>query len=111
MKLPRWEFTHEAMDQIIITAEIKDQTEDNEPPPYFWLSSWTINRVEKLLRKQKTIPRFCGHSHFEDDRDMVVYLLWPFYYKRSWKQRFRQMRFALNGKWASFNAYLENKGL
>ncbi len=113
MRLPRWEFTHEAINHIITTAAIeeRDSKDDTGFPPYFWLSSWTINRVEKLLRRHKTIPRFCGHSHFDDNRDMIVYLPWPFYYKKSWKARFRQARFALNGKWVSLNAYFERKGM
>lgn len=65
-----------------------------------WLNRLTIRKMEKCMRKVRAIPFYFGFARFDYDKETVVFVAWPFYYKYSHRYRRRQMRHRL-GRWLS----------
>ena len=63
-----------------------------------WLNRLTIGGMERSMRKVCAIPFYYGFAKFDYDKETVVFVAWPFYYKYSHKFRKRQLRHRL-GHW------------
>ena len=63
-----------------------------------WLNRLTVGKMERRMRKVCAIPFYYGFARFNYDRETVVFVAWPFYYKHSHRYRRRQLRHRL-GQW------------
>jgi hypothetical protein len=68
--------------------------------------SWTLlttHEMDKRMRAAKLIPRYYGFAKFRLDQETLVFRVWPVYFFRSFKLRFRIRRIAINN-------WLQKKG-
>ena len=63
-----------------------------------WLNRLTIGEMERNMRKVSAIPFYYSFARFDYDKETVVFVAWPFYYKYSHRYRRRQLRHRL-GRW------------
>ena len=63
-----------------------------------WLNRLTIGGMERSMKKVRAIPFYYGFARFDYNKETVVFIAWPFYYKYSHKFRRRQLRHRF-GRW------------
>jgi hypothetical protein len=60
---------------------------------------WTAvncHTMDRVLRRQRRIPRHYGYSYFNLEKETCVFEPWPVYLVKSFKSRFRQRRIAIS---------------
>lgn len=86
-----------------------DVVQTHIQPYTIWRNKLTVLMLERVLKTimatndRPFLPWYMGFSHFERDNELLVFLRWPMYYKRSWRLRLTQLR-------QRFGRFIQNIG-